>query len=112
VKRPARARPDSLEARRRRNAALRQGLDAIIGFVDGPARRGEATACADALLLAVPKAQRGPQVSAFLHAAGAKEAPGKLQDMAEEAGMEIALAIKTLTAEIKKAEAARGAGEK
>jgi hypothetical protein len=112
VQRPPRTKPDSLEARRRRQAALRKGLDAIIAFVDGPARRGEATACADAVVLAVPKAERGADVWAFLHAVGAKEGPGKLQDMAEDAGMEIALAIKALAAEIKKAEAARTAAGK
>ncbi|MFN2465190.1 MAG: hypothetical protein ABR598_02875 [Candidatus Dormibacteria bacterium] len=97
--RPARTTP--VAAVVKRHAALNRGLDAVIEFVDGPARRGEATACADALLLAVPKGERGPELSRFLRAAGAKESPGRLQEIAEDAAVELAVAIKTLAAEIK-----------
>lgn len=99
----AAAKADSLDVTRKRQAALRKGLEAIVTFAGGPARRARATACADALVLAVPKAERGRQVSAFLHAAGAKEAPARLQEMAEDAGVEIAMAIKALNAEISQA---------
>jgi hypothetical protein len=99
--RPPARRAPSLDTLKRKRAALERGLDAVIEFVDGPARRAPATACADALLLAVPKTERGPHIEAYLHAAGAKEAPGRLQEMAEDAGMELAAAIKAVGAEIK-----------
>jgi hypothetical protein len=91
----------SLDALRKRQLALRRGLEAIITFVEATPRRAAATACADALLLAVPKAGRGPQVATFLHAAGAKESPERLQELAEEAGVELASAVKALALEIK-----------
>lgn len=93
---PTQKAADPATALRRRQASLQRGLDAVVDFVDGPPRRGTATACADALLLAVPKKDRGPHVDAYLHAAGAKEAPTRLQELAEDAGMELATAIKAL----------------
>ena len=105
-KRPAaapgqRAAADSTAVLGKRRAALNVGLEAIIDFVDGPARRAAATACADALLLAVPKTQRGPDLEAFLHAAGAKRPPSQLQEMAEDAGVEVATAIKEVNVKIR-----------
>jgi hypothetical protein len=97
------AHADPPDITRKRQVAFDKGLEAIVTFVDGPVRRAGASACADALVLAVPKAERGRQVSAFLRAAGAKEAPARLQEMAEDAGVEIAMAIKALNAEIKPA---------
>jgi hypothetical protein len=95
--RPARGtRTVPLDVRRKQMVALKRGLDAIVAFVDGPARRAGASACADGLLLAVPKAERGHDVAAFLRAVGAKEAPARLQELAEDAGVEIAVAIKAL----------------
>jgi hypothetical protein len=91
----------SLTALRKRHEALNRGLEAIVEFADGPARRAGAMACADALLLAVPKGERGPQVSRFLHAAGARESPTRLQEMAEDAGVELAITLKGLAAEIR-----------
>jgi ribonuclease E len=96
-----RAPADPIATLRKRHAALNRGLEAIVEFVDGPARRAGATACADALLLAVPKGERGPRLSAFLHAAGARETPARLQEIAEDAGVELAIALKGLAAEIR-----------
>ena len=93
--------PVALEELQRRQAALRQALDAVITFVDAPPRRAGATACADAVLRLVPRDERGPNLDAFLDAAGAKEAPGRLQDLAEESGVEMATAIKALNTEIR-----------
>ncbi|HEY8740468.1 MAG TPA: hypothetical protein VIN56_07745 [Candidatus Dormibacteraeota bacterium] len=89
----------------KRAEALNKGIEAIVEFVDGPARRAGATACADALLLAVPRAERGPRVSHFLRAAGAKEPPARLQELAEAAGMELVVALKAVSAELRAREA-------
>ena len=98
--RKKRAPADPRAALRRRHAALSQGLEAIIAFVDGAPRRAAATACADALLLALPVSERGPQVAAFLHAVGAKLPPGKLQELAEDAGVEVATSIRMLARQL------------
>jgi hypothetical protein len=91
----------ALEDLQRRQATLRQALEAVIAFVDNPPRRATATACADALLLLVPRDERGANLAAYVHAAGAKEPLRKLQDLAEEAGVEMATAIKALNTEIR-----------
>jgi hypothetical protein len=95
--------PDAQAALRKRHHATRTGLEAIAAFVDSPARRAGARACADALLLAVPKDERGPRVSAFLRAAGAKDAPDRLQELAHEAGVELATRIEELNAALRAA---------
>jgi hypothetical protein len=100
--RPSRAaKPASAASLEKRRLGLGRGLDAIVAFVDGPARRGEATACADALLLAMPRSERGPATSAFLHAAGARQPPARLQELAEDAGVELATALRAVNAELK-----------
>ncbi|MDQ6747155.1 MAG: hypothetical protein M3010_03490, partial [Candidatus Dormibacteraeota bacterium] len=91
----------TVAALKKRHDALNRGLDAIVEFVDGPARRAGATACADALLLEVPRGERGQEVSHFLRAAGAKESPVRLQELAENAGVELAASIRTLAGEMR-----------
>ena len=98
---PKRAPSNPAGALRRRLAALNQGLEAIIEFVDGPVRRKPAASCAEALKGAVPKARRGPALNAFLVAVEAGVAPSRLQEMAEDAGVEVAIAIRQVTAEIR-----------
>ena len=98
VKRPA-ANPTTALTRRRNG--MKRALDAIIDFVDAPPRRAAAAVCADALVMAVPRTQRGPDLEAFLHAAGSGLAPSRLQVLAEDAGVEIATAIKEINTRIK-----------
>ena len=98
AKRPA-ANPTTALTRRRNG--MKQALDAIIDFVDAPPRRAAATVCADALVMAVPRTQRGPDLEAFLQAAGSGLAPSRLQELAEDAGVEVATAIKEINARIR-----------
>ncbi|GAC1327595.1 MAG: hypothetical protein NVSMB17_01860 [Candidatus Dormibacteria bacterium] len=86
---------------RRRHAALASGLDAIIDFVDRSPRRAAAAACAETLAHSIPSSQRGPATKAFLDAVGTTTPPSRLQALAEEAGVEVATAIKALSAEIR-----------
>ncbi|GAC1327789.1 MAG: hypothetical protein NVSMB17_02310 [Candidatus Dormibacteria bacterium] len=102
--RPARKpTPDALQATARRQRALKRGLDAVITFVDAAPRQSHAATCAAVLARAVPRADRGEALTGFLDAARRGERPGRLQSMAEDAGVELALAIKQLTIELRAA---------
>ncbi|MFN2462514.1 MAG: hypothetical protein ABR573_01260 [Candidatus Dormibacteria bacterium] len=83
----------------RRESAAQRGLDAVVTFVDAAPRRAAAEACAEAILVAVPKTMRGAAVQAFLHAAEAQERPGRLQALAEAAGMELAVELRQIKSE-------------
>lgn len=85
----------------RREAYLAQALEAVIEFVESQPIRTGARACADALVLLVPKAERGLQLAAFLRAAGAKESPARLQALAEDVGIELAAGLKRVRVELK-----------
>ncbi|MGI8608194.1 MAG: putative bifunctional diguanylate cyclase/phosphodiesterase [Candidatus Dormibacteria bacterium] len=78
----------------RRERDLNVGLEAVIAFVDGPPRRAHANKCVAVLKKAVPNRERGPQLAMFFSAAESGEGPVRLQARAEDAGIEMAAALK------------------
>lgn len=87
-------------ALRKSEAMLDSAIEVIVDFVDGQARRARAQACADALTGLVPRARRGPAFVAFVAAVKENAAPGKLQEMAEDAGVELAIALRVVREEL------------
>ncbi len=84
----------------KREATLDAALDAVVDFVDGAPRRARAEACAAELSRLLPKATRGPALAAFVAATASGTAPGELQVLAEDVGVELAGELQAVRREI------------
>jgi hypothetical protein len=84
----------------RREANLDAALDAVVDFVDGAPRRARAEVCAVELARLVPKANRGPALVAYAAAVASGTAPGELQNLAEDVGVELARELQAVRREI------------
>jgi hypothetical protein len=84
----------------KRESTLDKALDAVVDFVDGAARRTRAEACGSELARLMPKAARGPALAAFMAALAEGIAPGRLQVMAEEVGVELAVQLQAVRREM------------
>jgi hypothetical protein len=85
----------------KREAYLDAALDALVDFVDGPPRPARAQVCAKRISDAVPRSRRSPLLTGFLADVDAVVAPSKLQDSAEEVGLELAAELKTVKRELR-----------
>jgi hypothetical protein len=84
----------------KRETSLDAALDAVVDFVDGAPRKARAEACAGQLSRLLPKATRGPALTAFLTSTSSGTAPGELQVMAEAVGVELARELQSVRQEI------------
>ncbi|MHB8509689.1 MAG: hypothetical protein ACYDGR_13745 [Candidatus Dormibacteria bacterium] len=82
----------------RQAADLALAIDAMIEFIDGPARARQTKACAAKVASLVPPERRGPLTLRFLQMVEERATPSSCQQLAEDVCVQMAVELRAINA--------------